>query len=54
MKWYLTLDIHARINVKDAFELLTNVSFDKLAFMFSFSERIDILYNKLKMEGFDV
>lgn len=54
MEWYKTLDIHTRINSKVCFELLTGSKFEDLSFLFSLRERIDIMYNKLKMEGFDV
>lgn len=54
MEWYKTLDIHTRINVKTCFELLCDAKFEDLAFMFSFRERIDIMYNKLVLEGFDI
>ena len=54
MNWYKTLNIHMRINAKSCFELLTGVKFEDLAFMFSLKERMDIMENKLKMEGFDI
>lgn len=54
MNWYKTLDINTRINAKDSFELLTGVKFEELAFILSFRERIEIMENKLRMEGFDI
>lgn len=54
MDWYLSLSINQKINAKECFVLLTGVKFDDLSFIFSFGERINIMYNKLKMEGFDV
>lgn len=54
MKWYLSLSINQKINAKECFALLTGIKFEDLSFMFSFSERIDIMYDKLKMEGFNV
>ncbi|MFA5298993.1 MAG: hypothetical protein WC389_12370 [Lutibacter sp.] len=54
MNWYKSLDIHTRINVKACFELLTGTKFGDLAFMFTFQERINIMYNKLKKEGFEI
>ena len=54
MNWYMTLDIHTRINAKVCFELLTGTKFEDLAFMFSFRERMDIMENKLRMEGFNI
>lgn len=52
MEWYKTLDLHVRINVKSCCELLTSVSFEQLNLLFTLREKIDILHNKLKMEGF--
>jgi hypothetical protein len=54
MKWYKTLDIHAKINAKDCFELLCGVRFGDLGCVFTFKERIEILHNKIQLEGFIV
>lgn len=54
MNWYKSLNIHSKINAKVCFELLTGTKFEDLAFLFTFEERINIMYNKLKIEGFDV
>lgn len=54
MEWYKKLDIDTRINAKECFEILCGVSFEKLSALFSFSERIEIMYDKLKLEGFRV
>ena len=54
MEWYKTLNIHQKINLKGMSKLIIGVDFSDLAFMFSFRERIEILYNKLKLEGFDI
>ena len=54
MEWYTSLDINTRINAKVCFELVTGTKFEDLAFLLSFRERIEIMYNKLKMEGFDI
>lgn len=52
MNWYKSLDIHTRINAKaEAFELLCGFEFEKLACLFSLKERIEIMYNKLVLEG---
>lgn len=54
MNWYKTLNIHARINAKVCFELLTGVKFEDLSFIFTLKERMDIMENKLKMERFEL
>jgi len=51
IQWYKQLDCNTRINVKEVFVLLTGTSFESLNFMFSYIERIEIMYNKLKLEG---
>lgn len=51
MKWYKTLDIDTKINMKGCFELLCGVKWESLSFMFSMRERIEIMFNKLKIEG---
>lgn len=51
MDWYKSLDIHTRINMKECFDLLLGVSFTELGMLFSLRERLNIFYNKAKMEG---
>lgn len=54
MEWYSKLNINQKINAKECYYLLFNIRFGDLAFLFSFEERIDIMYNKLKFEGFNI
>jgi hypothetical protein len=54
MSWYNSLTINQKINVKEHFLLLCGISWDLMADMFSFKERIKLFYDKLKIEGFDV
>ena len=51
LHWYLSLDIHTRINLKECSELIVGFKFGALSFIFSFKERVEILYNKLIIEG---
>lgn len=51
MEWYKTLDIHTRINMKECFYLACGIKFEDLSFIFSFRDRINILYKKLLYEG---
>ena len=51
MEWYKSLDIHTRINCKDCFELLCGVGFSEIGCLLSFKERIEVMYDKLQMEG---
>lgn len=52
--WYKTLTINQRINAKECFELLCGVKWEQLSFMFTMRERIEIMYNKLLIEGFEL
>ena len=50
MEWYKSLDINSRINAKSSFELVTGLKFEDLSFLFSFKERVDMMYNTLSHE----
>lgn len=54
MEWYNTLDIQQKINLKDYFKLICGYSFEDLGGLFSLSERIELIHQKLKLEGFTV
>jgi hypothetical protein len=54
MKWYLTLNINQRINLKECFELLCGVKWEKISSILPMRDRIELTYQKLKMEGFEV
>ncbi len=55
MKWYKTLTLQQRINLKgDACEMICGMPFSFMTFMFGFRESIELIYNKLKQEGFDI
>lgn len=54
MEWYRTLDVNRKIAAKQCFILLCGVDFVKLGLLFSFRERMDLMYEKLKLEGFNV
>lgn len=51
LKWYKTLTLNQRINLKDSFEMLCGVGFQELNFMLSLRERITLMYSKLIREG---
>lgn len=53
--WYKQLDVNQKINCKECFVLLCGIEFEKLSLIIpSFTEKIQIMHNKLKIEGFDV
>lgn len=54
MEWYKGLNIDQKINVKMLCPLILGVKFEELNFMFSFRERIEMIYNKLRKEGFQI
>jgi hypothetical protein len=54
MNWYKTLDIHTRINLKDLSYLICGMKFTDMLLIFTLSEAIEILHNKLIIEGFNV
>jgi hypothetical protein len=51
-QWYVPLSIDQKIMLKELCPLLVGLSFEELGHIFSFEERIEILYNKLQKEGF--
>lgn len=54
MKWYKTLNKNQKLGIREAFELSTGQRLSEMVRLFSFSECMDILYNKLKIEGFNI
>jgi len=54
MGWYKRLTIEQKINLKDCCKMITGMTWHEMSVLFSYTERINILYNKLKMEGFKV
>jgi len=54
MKWYKTLTIQQRISLKELCEVICGIRFDMLVRLFGLRESVQIIYNKLKLEGFDV
>jgi hypothetical protein len=51
MNWYKQLSINQKIFIKENCKKITGLSFSDLGFLFSYKERIDIIYNKLILEG---
>lgn len=54
MNWYMSLNIDQKINLKTLFPEILGTEFSSLGCLFSFQERIQMAYNKLKMEGFNI
>lgn len=54
LNWYKGLDLNQKINLKEIFVLLCGLEWSAIAFIIPLRQRIDLAYNKLKKEGFDV
>lgn len=54
MNWYITLTIEQRINLKGLSESICGVRYDFLIRLFGMRQTIELLHQKLKVEGFDV
>jgi hypothetical protein len=54
MKWYRSLSREQKLNIRECFEMAIGQSLNSMMRLFTFSECMDILYQKLKLEGFSV
>lgn len=55
MKWYLNLNIDQKINLKQLCVIICGINFETLSlFNFSFKDKISLIYDKLKYEGFEI
>ena len=54
MEWYKSLNIEQKINLKDCCNLIVGITWKEMSLFFSFRERVEVLYSKLKLEGFEV
>lgn len=54
MEWYKKLDKSKKVHIRWAFEVCTGISLNNALKLFSFSECMDLLESKLKIEGFNI
>lgn len=54
MEWYKTLNIHQKINLKHMSKIIGGIDFKDMITFFGLKDTIQLLYNKLKLEGFDI
>lgn len=54
MNWYKSLDRKAKVHIRWAFEAACGISLNDALTLFTFSECMDLLYDKLKIEGFKI
>jgi hypothetical protein len=50
MKWYKTLTIEQRINLKELSETICGIKYIYLVKLFGMRDAIELLYSKLKLE----
>lgn len=50
LNWYKTLSIHQRLGLKECSALICGLEWASFNLLFSPRERIEILYEKLKLE----
>lgn len=51
LDWYKSLPVNTRITMKSMINLITGVSYEYLILLFGLRETIQLVYDKLKMEG---
>lgn len=54
MNWYKTLNTHQRINAKDCFQFLCGTKWESISRILPQRTLIDLMYDKLKTEGFEI
>ncbi len=54
IEWYKKLSLKQKLGLKECAVLLTGMKWEDYTILFSPRQRIEILYNKLKLEGFDL
>ena len=54
MDWYKSLSINQKINLKKYFKIICGATWSELSFIFSMKEKIELIRDKLELEGFDV
>lgn len=54
VSWYKSLTSNQKIALKEISELICGMRWEDFNLLFTPRERIEILHNKLMMEGFDV
>jgi hypothetical protein len=52
IKWYKTLNVNQRIELKECSNLICGIRWEDFTILFTPRQRIDILYQKLQLEGF--
>ena len=54
MKWYKTLNRKQKAQIRWSFEVCTGITLNQALRIFPFSQCMDLLKEKLKIEGFNL
>jgi hypothetical protein len=54
VSWYKSLSLNQKMALKEASALICGMKWEDFNILFSPRERLEILHNKLMLEGFDV
>lgn len=54
VEWYKKLSPEQKLGLKECAHLISGMKWEDYIILFSPRQRVEILYNKLKLEGFDV
>jgi len=54
VSWYKSLSLNQKMALKEVSALICGMKWEDFNILFSPRERLEILHNKLMMEGFDV
>lgn len=54
VSWYKSLSLQQKMELKEVSALICGMKWEDFNILFTPRERLEILYNKLMMEGFDV
>lgn len=55
MNWYKKLSINQKINLKEIYHWICGITWEQMTMMgFTFKEKVDLVHEKLQLEGFEV
>lgn len=54
MKWYKQQPKNIKLKIREVFELATGQKLSDMIKLFTFSECMDLLYDKLVIDGFNI
>lgn len=54
LEWYKSLSIEQKLGLKSCASLITGIKWEDFTILFTPRQRIELLYEKLKLEGFKV